>query len=137
MGKNRLRKKIIKTSHNEISTTYSYYDKVKDGNVKALNYLVNRIKNHDGSEEIISYDENDSIIKRVLIKNDLVMRINNYSYDSFNRLIEEIRYEVDSNSNMLSETRKQKLLKTPIEIKTVMQFKTKNTSAIPSGLVNG
>ena len=42
--------------------------------MKTLNHLINRVKNHDGSEEIISYDENDSIIKRVLIKNDLVVR---------------------------------------------------------------
>ena len=102
----RLRNKIIKTNNNSIQTTYSYYDKVKHNNVKTLNHLINRVKNHDGSEEIISYDENDSIIKRVLIKNDLVVRINNYKYDSFNRLIEEVRYEVDNNSNVLSETYK-------------------------------
>ena len=39
--------------------------------MKTLNHLINRVKNHDGSEEIISYDENDSIIKRVLIKKNL------------------------------------------------------------------
>ena len=101
----RLRKKTIKTNNNEIDTVYSYYDKTNNNGTKKLNNLVNRIKNHDNSEEIISYDENDNIIKRVLIKDDLVHRIYNYTYDSFNRLIEEVRFEIN-NQNILVETYK-------------------------------
>jgi len=100
----RIRSKSINANQNEIKTHYSYYDKQNDDGTKKLNTLINRIKNYDGSEEIISYDDNNSIIKRVLIKDDLVIKITNYKYDNFNRLLEEVRFELENNS--LSETYK-------------------------------
>jgi len=102
----RLKNKIINKDNNKLLFTYSYYDELNEDQTKRYSNLINRVKYYDDSEEIISYNENDSIIKKVLIKNNIITKITHYNYDDFNRLIEEVVFEINSN-NTLEETKKE------------------------------
>ena len=88
-----LKNKIIKPNNNSVQLTYSYYDSINQDSTKKLNKLINRVKYYDDSEEIITYDDNDSITKKTIIKNNEVIKVTDYTYDDFNRLIQEVVYE--------------------------------------------
>ena len=97
-----LKIKIISTSLIKLLT---YYDETDENDKTILKQTINRIKNYDGSEEIISYDENYNIIKRVVIKDDIITNVINYEYDDFRRLKKETRHTI-SMSNIVTENYK-------------------------------
>ena len=41
----------------------------------------------------IFLNDNDSITKKTIIKNNEVIKVTDYTYDDFNRLIQEVVYE--------------------------------------------